>query len=67
MRDLHAEIAESTNIYFCKEKGIMNNITKLSVIFLVLIVSALSNADVKLPAVISNNMILQQKTHVNKY
>ena len=43
----------------------MNSTTKLSVIFLVLIGSALSYADVKLPAVISNNMVLQQKTHVN--
>ncbi len=41
----------------------MNNITKFSVIVLILTVAAISYADVKLPAVISDNMVLQQKTN----
>jgi len=42
----------------------MNNITKLSVIVLVLIAAGISYADVKLPGVISDNMVLQQKCNV---
>ena len=41
----------------------MNNITKFSVIVLILTAAAISYADVKLPAVISDNMVLQQKTN----
>jgi len=41
----------------------MNNITKFSVILLILITAAISYADVKLPAVIADNMVLQQKTN----
>ncbi len=41
----------------------MNNITKFSVIVLILTAAAISYADVKLPAVISDNMVLQQKSN----
>jgi arylsulfatase A-like enzyme len=41
----------------------MNNTTKLSVIALVLIATAISFADVRLPGVISDNIVLQQKNN----
>jgi sialate O-acetylesterase len=42
----------------------MNRITRFSVIILFLIAAAVSYADVKLPAVIGDNMVLQQKSNV---
>jgi len=43
----------------------MNSITKYILIAIVLITAAISYADVKLPAVISDNMVLQQNSRVN--
>lgn len=39
----------------------MNKISKFSTLALVLVIAAMSYADVRLPAVISDNMVLQQK------
>ena len=55
------ELPSQASLFF-KERVNMNNITKLAVIVFVLIAAAISYADVKLPAVISDNMVLQQKT-----
>ena len=43
----------------------MNIITKLTIILFVLVLSAVCYADVKLPAVIGDGMVLQQKALVN--